>query len=1015
SCSNNFSVRQSVLSSNSIQLKQYFGQLNCVDDESENLIRKNNLLKEISISNNLVGLAGFLLFNEESAEGKRDFYQDFLSNSVEKVSESELQLLSAISRSKSISIEDIPDEHFELLLYGLLYSYSYTSMLSDFDIAEFTTSQIQSFPLNHSEVTVKSGIQVANLAFLLFNQQRFAELANLNSVILSQSLFPTSKEKLRHYKALAYAHFSLERFDKSLDLNRNVLTPISIFIKDEMEIEQAKYFQGLYLYRLGKYEQAKNIFEEFYADSTTTIDKALILNDLSVSYYYLGENNKYLQLLLNALSEAEEAENYDIKLTILNNLFNYYTTIGDENSALNYLKIAEEAAIELGDSYQMATIHAFRGVFLWKTKRNPSAALSEFELAIAEFNPESDFFDYIRALKIIGNIYIESDSLEKAKSIFEKVIEESSKRATQGEFISGLVGLTQIAIQQNNLQHAHELLEEIAQYSLSDLDFGNTVKYHSVKAELLFKSGEVRQSYKELRPVIDQVVERAKTSIDSQTGYWVQSDEYMDAFNTMVSILKALNNVEEAVQILDLYKTINDVALYNSPILRANRLSEEDLARDNLLNTQILSLRTQYLNEPDDRVQLQIKSQIDQLSAEREEIFNRIRSTAPSSKINLWNIRNSLKSNELIIHFTEIGSSLYVSFIDRNEIKIETIDFNFSTKNFFESVANDLASSETDLIELYTIFDILNIGEGISTNTSRIAIIPDNYLYRIPLEILPVSAPSSSKSFGSTTYLLEKYEFMYFTSLNEYLTNNRSNISSFSSNLSAFAISDFSDLSVGLPSLPFATQEVQNIDASLTVFNQKNLFVESQATKESFLNEASNSQIVHVATHSEVSEQDPLFSKIYLNSSENSQVQTALYAYELFDTNMSSDLIMLNSCSSGSGEYLQGTGIVGITRALRYAGANSLALNLWAVNDKIASEFATVFYTSINEGRSKTEAIRDAKLSLLENGNANPHFWGAYMLIGNPSPLTEKPAKAGFLFPLLFIVIGLVSLLMKNS
>ena len=120
---------------------------------------------------------------------------------------------------------------------------------------------------------------------------------------------------------------------------------------------------------------------------------------------------------------------------------------------------------------------------------------------------------------------------------------------------------------------------------------------------------------------------------------------------------------------------------------------------------------------------------------------------------------------------------------------------------------------------------------------------------------------------------------------------------------------------------------------------------------------------------------------------------------------MENDFIMLNSCSSGSGNYLQGSGIMGISRALKYAGAKSLALNLWSVNDKTASEFATSFYTNINNGISKSEALREAKLTILTGSNANPYYWGAYMLIGNPSQLTEKPAKAGFLYSFLILMI----------
>ncbi|HAW78537.1 MAG TPA: hypothetical protein DCX27_01700, partial [Balneola sp.] len=168
------------------------------------------------------------------------------------------------------------------------------------------------------------------------------------------------------------------------------------------------------------------------------------------------------------------------------------------------------------------------------------------------------------------------------------------------------------------------------------------------------------------------------------------------------------------------------------------------------------------------------------------------------------------------------------------------------------------------------------------------------------------------------------------------------------------------------------------------------------------------SKILHVATHSEVSSRDPLFSTIYLKSAESKGTEgNALYAYELFDNQLENDLIMLNSCSSGTGSYLQGTGIMGISRALRYAGAKSLALNLWEVNDKIAADFATNFYAHINQGYSKSDAMRLAKINHIKTGSADPHYWGAYTLIGNSNPIIKKPASSQFVLPLL-ITVGLL-------
>lgn len=128
-------------------------------------------------------------------------------------------------------------------------------------------------------------------------------------------------------------------------------------------------------------------------------------------------------------------------------------------------------------------------------------------------------------------------------------------------------------------------------------------------------------------------------------------------------------------------------------------------------------------------------------------------------------------------------------------------------------------------------------------------------------------------------------------------------------------------------------------------------------------------------------------------------------------------MIMLNSCESGSGSYLQGTGVMGISRALQYAGANSLVLNLWPVNDMLAADFAVYFYDQLNQGKSKAEAMRATKLYFLENKNASPHFWGPYLLIGNAQPIVRPDRNVNLMiaggFSLYFLLLVGLSLFKK--
>lgn len=1019
-CGVSQTVIKSILTSEVQDVKEYFLEYPCGIDQEEKSRNKLDRLKKISLNEGLFSVAIYYMLNETETDSVHKFHNLFLLSFESSLSENEETILRSVLNYDPFDVSLIPDESYELVMYSILFQYELGTFFPSLDPNDLAVTWLDSFDLRFAETNIKSAIQASSIVLHLYILDEYASLHSFLPSFINQKDFPNSLKKISIFNGLIYSFNTVGRYDEALRLIRDYQLPFSTYLELKDLNESARFREGINLYSLGKFQEAKEIFEEIYYDSTSTIGEAELFNNLSICYLQLGEKNKYVNYLLEALSISDEGDKYKIKLTILKNLVDYYSSINDYNSSFQYLQEAEKIAITNDDYFELAAIHSFTGLFYWETEQNAELALAELNRAKNNFDIDNHYYSYVTSVKDISEIYTSVDSLDRAEEVLNELKETALTKSDTPNYLYSLIGLTKLANLRGDFTQASAILEEISLYPLDNLYFETAVKYSTLKSDLEFLTQNKRKAYQDLAPVIEQVIERARTSIDTQTGFWTIEQEYIDAFNSILGMLIALGEQEKAIQLLDEIKTINDAALYNSPILRANKLSEEDLAQDKILNDQIESLRTEYLNSSSDSDKFNIKSQIDILSARREDVLNKIRTDLPNSTISVWNIQRKLDNDEIIIHYTEIGDKLYTSYITKQDIGIEIVDLNKELKTLFKESADNLGSSSTDLNQLYTIYEKLNLKNSIPDGINKLTVIPDNYLYRIPIEILPKSRPSSPRSYGSAVYLLEDYHFEYFSSLSELIENSRNSSSNALNEFSAFAISNFSDLgNKNLPSLPYATQEVRNIDISLTSISNKNIYLENDATKASFIQEASSSRIVHIATHSEISELDPLFSTIYLNNSTRNTDNSAngtLYAYELFNTRMNSDLIMLNSCSSGSGEFLQGSGIMGISRALRYAGAKSLALNLWSVNDKVASEFATEFYTSIDKGLSKTEAMRNAKLSLLKTGNANPHYWGAYMLIGNPSSLVEKkPANAGFLYPFLIVMILITGLSVRSN
>lgn len=93
------------------------------------------------------------------------------------------------------------------------------------------------------------------------------------------------------------------------------------------------------------------------------------------------------------------------------------------------------------------------------------------------------------------------------------------------------------------------------------------------------------------------------------------------------------------------------------------------------------------------------------------------------------------------------------------------------------------------------------------------------------------------------------------------------------------------------------------------------------------------------------------------------------------------DLLVLSACETAVGDDEASMGLAG---AAVQAGAKSAIASLWPVSDAGTAELMKVFYGRYREGRSKSEALRDAQLALIDRGGdlANPNIWAAFTLLG---------------------------------
>ena len=131
-----------------------------------------------------------------------------------------------------------------------------------------------------------------------------------------------------------------------------------------------------------------------------------------------------------------------------------------------------------------------------------------------------------------------------------------------------------------------------------------------------------------------------------------------------------------------------------------------------------------------------------------------------------------------------------------------------------------------------------------------------------------------------------------------------------------------------------------------------------------------------------------------------------LHIYEIYGQNLNAELAVLSACNSGKGKVESSDGIVSLTQAFTHAGCPSVLMTLWEVDEKSTSEILALFYDNLQNGQGKSEALRNAKLSFLENTSfqyQDPYYWAGLVVIGNDTPIFTASSSYIEVFLVIFL------------
>jgi len=183
--------------------------------------------------------------------------------------------------------------------------------------------------------------------------------------------------------------------------------------------------------------------------------------------------------------------------------------------------------------------------------------------------------------------------------------------------------------------------------------------------------------------------------------------------------------------------------------------------------------------------------------------------------------------------------------------------------------------------------------------------------------------------------------------------------------------------------LPGAAAEAEAIAAQ---YEGAQLLAGAAATKSALVAAGGDCGVLHIATHGYADPDFPDFSGLLLAAPEGSETPyQVLTAMEVYTWPLNARLVTLSACQTALGRNVEGEGILGLSRAFIYAGAQDVVCSLWPVSDESTKTLMMAFYDALAAGASVEEALQAGQNALPASGDkAHPFYWAGFIAVRGP-------------------------------
>ena len=357
------------------------------------------------------------------------------------------------------------------------------------------------------------------------------------------------------------------------------------------------------------------------------------------------------------------------------------------------------------------------------------------------------------------------------------------------------------------------------------------------------------------------------------------------------------------------------------------------------------------------------------LEITRQLNHRRENASSPLRAFDVHALQQQLRENDTLIEYAALDDELIAFVVTREKVHVarnlsslatiaenlNALRFQIETLRFgARAIRRHLATLTAKAnVHLRQLYDLLIRPLSQTIEQRNLIVVPYGALHYLPFHALH----------DGEKYLIEHAEISYAPSagiLQQCLERGEQNLE----RALLLGVSD--------EQTPRITHEIQSLRK---VFPAAVAFAGESATTEALRQNSAGVDVVHLACHGQFRADNPLFSALHLAAG-------SFTVRDAYGLKLDRALVTLSACETGANVIAPGDELIGLARGFFSAGARSVLLSLWMVDDETTEQMMVDFYQETRSGRSLSASLRAAQLKVLEE-KPHPFFWSPFVLVGH--------------------------------